>query len=93
STSSKSVAKISSTTPSERAALLRSGLAADALSSTSTSSSSATRSTGTAPQKRRSTNRSLPQTNEEQSLFVMLIGLGLLGISLSIWQWRRTHNG
>lgn len=93
STSSKSVAKISSTTPSERAALLQSGLAADALSSTSTSSSSATRSTGTAPQKRRSTNRSLPQTNEEQSLFVMLIGLGLLGISLSIWQWRRTHNG
>ncbi|PBQ23548.1 hypothetical protein CNR29_05800 [Levilactobacillus brevis] len=93
STSSKSVAKISSTTPSERAALLQSGLAADALSSTSTSSSSATRSTRTAPQKRRSTNRSLPQTNEEQSLFVMLIGLGLFGISLSIWQWRRAHNG
>ena len=93
STSSKSVAKIGSTTPSERAALLQSGLAADALSSTSTSSSSATRLTRTAPQKRRSTNRSLPQTNEEQSLFVMLIGLGLFGISLSIWQWRRAHNG
>ncbi|AJA80820.1 hypothetical protein ADT67_10395 [Levilactobacillus brevis] len=93
STSSKSVAKISSTTPSERAALLQSGLAADALSSTSTSSSSATRSTRTAPQKRRFTNRSLPQTNGEQSLFVMLIGLGLFGISLSIWQWRRAHNG
>jgi len=93
STSSKSVAKIGSTTPSERAALLQSGLAADALSSTSTSGSSATRLTRTAPQKRRSTNRSLPQTNEEQSLFVMLIGLGLFGISLSIWQWRRAHNG
>lgn len=93
STSSKSVAKVSSMTPSERAALLQSGLAADVLSGTSAVSSSATRSTGTVPQKRRSTNRYLPQTNEEQSLFVMLIGLGLFGISLSIWQWRRTHNG
>ncbi|MCT3584527.1 MSCRAMM family protein [Levilactobacillus brevis] len=93
STSSKLVAKVSSMIPSERAALLQSGLAADVLSGTSAVSSSATRSTGTVPQKRRSTNRYLPQTNEEQSLFVMLIGLGLFGISLSIWQWRRTHNG
>lgn len=33
--------------------------------------------------------RYLPQTNEQKSLAVMIIGLAIFGISLSLWEWNR----
>jgi len=33
----------------------------------------------------------LPQTNEGKGVLALMVGLVLLGVGTSAWQWRRTH--
>jgi len=36
-------------------------------------------------------NTILPQTNEGRGVLAMVVGLVLLGIGASVWQWRRSR--
>ncbi|MFC6275055.1 SpaA isopeptide-forming pilin-related protein [Levilactobacillus tangyuanensis] len=47
-------------------------------------------SAGGAAAKPKGLKRFLPQTNEQKSLFAMILGLLVFGTSLSLWQWRRS---
>ncbi|MFD1455544.1 prealbumin-like fold domain-containing protein [Levilactobacillus lanxiensis] len=58
---------------------------------TSSQSSSTPTTSSSEPATAAPQNHILPQTNEGKGVLALMVGLVLLGIGTSAWQWRRTH--
>ncbi|WP_203638728.1 SpaA isopeptide-forming pilin-related protein [Levilactobacillus wangkuiensis] len=58
---------------------------------TSSHASSTPTISSSAPATAESQNHILPQTNEGKGVLALMVGLVLLGVGTSAWQWHRTH--
>jgi len=58
---------------------------------TSSHSSSTPTTSSSLPATAASQNHILPQTNEGKGVLALMVGLVLLGVGTSVWQWRRTR--